>query len=338
MSRSLPNMIENMIHYNMDDTNTLLVGKIINYYPESQRADVLPLQELRVRDEWVKPSQILDCPVLFQNTGDFYVRNPYKPEDIVLLGFNKYSIDNALIDGEIRQPEHERTFELSDCIVLGGLSLINQEYIDKENVSDFMLDCKNVKTKIRITPNGDIFIDDSANITISNKGNIKITNDGNIDAINKGDISVSNDGKTSLNSVGKVSVTCSDSIEMRSNSLIALTAPQIGLNGAISMKSGAGRGATTATLEGSLNVSQSGTFGSDVSAGGISLMSHVHTGNMNNPTSPPIGGGLYLSNETSGEISNMSLKDELVYCKELMMALMLKVTELEEKINNDTEF
>ena len=92
----------------------------------------------------------------------------------------------------------------------------------------------------------------------------------------------SDDGKTfvemtpggDVNAVGPTSVT------LKSEGSITLDAPQIIIKGLLSMQSQSG-GATTATLDGSLNAT------GDVTASNISLNSHTHPGDSGGTTGGP---------------------------------------------------
>lgn len=70
---------------------------------------------------------------------------------------------------------------------------------------------------------------------------------------------------------GDVSVTATGKIEMKSDAQISLTAPQIVFNGPINTYSESG-GAGVMNVTGTVHVTE------DVTASGISLNSHVHTG------------------------------------------------------------
>ena len=94
----------------------------------------------------------------------------------------------------------------------------------------------------------------------------------------KGDVFMTLTGKADVAAQGAVAVTSSERI--------TLTAPQIVLNGAITSYSQTG-GAGTMKVNGAMEITGNVTGRSDVTASGISLKSHTHTGDSGGTTSAP---------------------------------------------------
>lgn len=84
-------------------------------------------------------------------------------------------------------------------------------------------------------------------------------------------IEVKQDETITIHAPAGVKIETDASIDMVAGVSVNVTAPQIALNGALSMQSATG-GATTAILSGTMNATQ------DVTASGISLNSHTHSG------------------------------------------------------------
>ena len=84
-------------------------------------------------------------------------------------------------------------------------------------------------------------------------------------------IEIKQDETITIHAPAGVRIETDASIDMSAGVSVNVTAPQIALNGALTMQSATG-GATTATLSGTMNATQ------DVTASGISLNSHTHGG------------------------------------------------------------
>lgn len=109
-----------------DDFNRINVckfGKVVKFYPDTNKIDVLPLPS---KDN----SIVLNVPVAHIKCSDFFVYNPLKPGDKVVLLFVDNDTDSLLFDGETT--ETERKHDISDCVAVGGLTLFNENL----NVAD----------------------------------------------------------------------------------------------------------------------------------------------------------------------------------------------------------
>ena len=80
-----------------------LPGQIKKIDNEAMRADVKPLFKLKNSiGESTDFPVLVDLPVLFIYSDDFYIRPSYSVDDYVWIGFSTYDIENAL-KGETRQ-------------------------------------------------------------------------------------------------------------------------------------------------------------------------------------------------------------------------------------------
>ena len=84
-------------------------------------------------------------------------------------------------------------------------------------------------------------------------------------------IEIKQDETITIHAPAGVTIETDKTIEMNAGTAVNITAPQIALNGALTMRGRSG-GATTANLTGTLNATD------DVTASGISLNSHTHGG------------------------------------------------------------
>lgn len=92
---------------------------------------------------------------------------------------------------------------------------------------------------------------------------------------------------------GKADVTAQGAAKMESKTALTLAAPRIALKGALSMQSYEGGGPTTAEIDGSVTVRRGDLAvpDNDVTAGGVSLKNHRHSGvdTGGGTSGPPVG-------------------------------------------------
>lgn len=96
--------------------NTCAIGLIENYDPVKSKADVriLPGETL-----------IKSVPVAIQQTGDFYIRMPYKRNDPVVVVFAQREIDNIM--HQANNPTSERMLAVDDAVVVGGINFFSND-------------------------------------------------------------------------------------------------------------------------------------------------------------------------------------------------------------------
>lgn len=86
--------------------------------------------ELKIRGEY--PFNIIeDVPVVFPKGGSTILLMPITIGDVVLVGFSKYSISDALIDNQVvykENIEQEPKFQIVDAVVIAGFTLENDPY------------------------------------------------------------------------------------------------------------------------------------------------------------------------------------------------------------------
>ena len=121
---------------------------------------------------------------------------------------------------------------------------------------------------IEILPSGDMVAHCEGNLFTSVAGNVLQTVNGNVTQEVGGNVSQ----KIS----GDVSQTANGNISIQSSVNVSITAPTIGLNGAISTRS-ATDGAGTMSIHGDIEQRGSQVVTGDVTASNISLASHTHT-------------------------------------------------------------
>lgn len=96
--------------------NTCAIGQIENYDPVKLKADVriLPGETL-----------IKSVPVVIQQSGDFYIRVPYKRNDPVAVVFAQREIDNIMY--QANNPASQRMLAVDDALVIGGINFFTND-------------------------------------------------------------------------------------------------------------------------------------------------------------------------------------------------------------------
>lgn len=131
-----------------NQTNVCKIGKVVKFYPETMKVDVLPL-----------PSEdnalIINVPVVTVRSKDFLIYYPLKPDDKVVLLFADNDSDDILLGGD--SAETERGHDISDCVCLGGITLLN-ENLNIEDSDSLVIQNLSASTKIILKESGKIEI------------------------------------------------------------------------------------------------------------------------------------------------------------------------------------
>lgn len=165
MDNVLKDMIDKIVDLEIEQINTMIPGKIHKFYHERMRADVIILAKQKLEGEEVEIPIILECPVIFPRVRDFYIRVPYKPGDVVYVGFSKHALDELLINGTSNGTKFNRMFSLDDAVVIGGLATETDSSINPNFVDDIVLESTKSGTLIKITPDGNIDIDKAKDVS-----------------------------------------------------------------------------------------------------------------------------------------------------------------------------
>lgn len=128
--------------------NVARLGKVVQFYPETMKVDVMPLPS---EDNAI----IINVPVATVRSRDFLIYYPLQKDDMVVLLFVDSDTDNILLGED--SAESERNHDVSDCICIGGITLLK----DKLKVEDTKaLNIQNIDKTARIVvkKDGDILV------------------------------------------------------------------------------------------------------------------------------------------------------------------------------------
>lgn len=130
------------------ETNVCKMAKVVKFYPETMKVDVMPLPS---EDN----SMIINVPVATVRSKDFLIYYPLEVDDIVILIFADNDTDNILLGED--SIETERGHDISDCICIGGITLLN-DTLEVDNKDALVMQNISNTASISIKKDGDIKI------------------------------------------------------------------------------------------------------------------------------------------------------------------------------------
>lgn len=262
-------LIKELIKQELNQVHVALPAKIESYDPKKLRAEVTLLAKKNLEGEEVIIPPIIECPVRVLKAGSFIIRPPYQPGDVVQVLFNEEALDKILITGEPESVEYTRRHALDDAVIIGGLRVEQDPETPDEELNSLYLANFEKDAKIFIDPDGKIRLANDANLAeviIDPEGNITVNNESNqIEILKDSDINIESSANCNLTITGDVALDCANATVTASGNAI-LEGSQISL----------GQGA-----------SQPVPLGTVLNTW---LSTHMHTGNMGAPTSPPVVG------------------------------------------------
>lgn len=156
---TLETVVQTAIDTSLKEVHTCLPA-IVETVNSDQTLDVQPTIQRRIDGVDVNLPLLVGVPLRFFKSGEFSISFPIKKGDHVLVLFSERSIDNWLLDGDIRPAGDVRRHSLSDGIALP------MAYPQTDLIGSF--DTTNLEIKstggasIKLTPGGDIQLNGDA--------------------------------------------------------------------------------------------------------------------------------------------------------------------------------
>lgn len=166
-----------------ESTVVARIGKVKSYDPKNMSCEVMPLPS---EDN----SLLINVPVAGIRSKNFVAYYPLQADDYVVLLFMDGDIDQILLGQD--KADTKRGHDISDCIAIGGISLINDE-LEIEDSNSLCLQTMDKKASVVIKNNGDMKVK-AENLDIKGQS-IKI----NAPKINISSESLSINGKANYN-------------------------------------------------------------------------------------------------------------------------------------------
>lgn len=129
-----------------ESTVVARVGKVKKYDPKNMSCEVMPLPS-------ENNSLLINVPVAGIRSKDFVAYYPLQADDYVVLLFMDGDIDQILLGQD--KADTKRGHDISDCIAIGGISLINDE-LEIEDSNSLCLQTMDKKASVVIKDNGDM--------------------------------------------------------------------------------------------------------------------------------------------------------------------------------------
>jgi len=107
------------LRFNTLETSEVVIVESVDY--TTWTCSVRPKAKMNMYGNTVDAPIIMNVPIAVQKTGDSVILMPVKVGDVCLCVFSKYALDNILIDKSTNRVKIPRTFDVNDCILIGGL-------------------------------------------------------------------------------------------------------------------------------------------------------------------------------------------------------------------------
>ena len=145
-----------------DSIETMFVGVITSVDPVKMRYGVRPVLNGYdpVDKVSVDSAVLVECPMMSNKCGLFYIRLPYAIGDMVYVGVCKDSIDESIISSEHKDNymQGAQKFRQIDGVILGGLLSESEPQLSSENANDFLIQNRQTNDKFVILASGGIEI------------------------------------------------------------------------------------------------------------------------------------------------------------------------------------
>ena len=141
------------------DVHTSMPGRVEEYYPDTQKADIKPLLKRRIvhgdGTELLEALPVIpDVPIHFLRAAGFFMSFPIKKGDFVCLHFTERSIDNYLSGtGEDTDPDEFRMHDLSDAVAVPGFYPFKRSIKDIHS-ANLVIGKDDGGIQIHLTPDG----------------------------------------------------------------------------------------------------------------------------------------------------------------------------------------
>lgn len=151
-------IVQAMIDEKLNNLHTALICKIVKIDIEKMMADVKPLNKKKFKgQEPIDLPLIQNVPVALPNTKDFYIRLPYKVDDIVVVVFSERRVDEIMNFGK-DVASGKRKHSLDDGIIIAGINLFSNS-LSSEHKNDLLIQNKNNNSKIVMKPSGEVIVE-----------------------------------------------------------------------------------------------------------------------------------------------------------------------------------
>ncbi|KEI18246.1 Gp138 family membrane-puncturing spike protein [Clostridium haemolyticum] len=155
--KNIANLFHNFQINMNNNLNVLMIGKITSYNATNNTATIEPMHYFPTTEKPYTP--LINVPIGCFNIGGYNIKIKPKINDIMLIMFTDYDIDNLLIDSKTKKPNTSRTHALEDAIALPlSINFLNNSFNATE---DLTIAKEGTNTYVKIKSNGDIILNSS---------------------------------------------------------------------------------------------------------------------------------------------------------------------------------
>lgn len=102
----------------MSRLNCHNIGRVLQFYPDTQTADIELMILKQFNKEYITPALLTDVPLIIYGAGNGHITMPDPTGTICILLFMDRNIDAFLETEEAYVPETTRMHDFTDCIAL----------------------------------------------------------------------------------------------------------------------------------------------------------------------------------------------------------------------------
>ncbi len=154
------------------------IGKILQFYPETQTADIELMILKQFNNEYITPAPLTNVPLIIYGAGNGHITMPDPTGTICILLFMDRNIDAFLETGESYVPETTRMHDFTDCIALTtfktlanplteydekAVTIMNEEIIEEAEQKSF-IKVYSQQILMQNSSGGQIIVTDKINI------------------------------------------------------------------------------------------------------------------------------------------------------------------------------
>lgn len=145
--KSLTQFVNENMQEMLANINTCLICEVLEVDMNVFKADVQPLNG-------TIETPILDVPIAFHQTDQYYIQVPYKKGDKVLVVCSQADIDPLMFGGG---KAASRAFSANDALIIGGINYFTKP-IQNEHPDALVIGTKDFQTKLVLNDAGEINI------------------------------------------------------------------------------------------------------------------------------------------------------------------------------------
>jgi len=150
----------------INELNCCMFAKVTKINKLKSTVDVLPLHKHFVNDNLLEFPILVNVPLLQNMSSNFIIKIPINVNDIVLLLFVDYDIQNLVLTGELKDTNTKEIHSLNNAVALPfNFNIFNHD-LDINDNNYLVIGKKDNSVKIKIDNTNNVIIDTTGNILL----------------------------------------------------------------------------------------------------------------------------------------------------------------------------